>query len=281
MEFAAEPPTGLEGLFGLPAAESREAGKVLNWEKWLKKVEGTPESVVLPPFVRFLYGQTVIQHARIFLMMAQHVALKEQPDLALLLEKMDKGYASQSLGVNFETYFAAQFIINLVSEVEHFLGSAVAAALRLHPEKIGGQTFKLTEIISATSTDELVDRAAKAKLNELMYEKPLDYIKKLSEILSVDAVKLEDHWPAFVELKARRDLGVHSNWMVNEIYLRKLKEAKITTDAKVGDSVIPDFKYLTQAIDDAGYLAETLATLLAEKWMGLSNAEFLQLDHEE
>lgn len=137
----------------------------------------------------------------------------------------------------------------------------------MYPRKMGQQTFKLTEIIDVSSTDELIDRAANAVLNSLMYEKPLDYINKLAEILSIETKDLEQDWPVFVELKARRDLGVHNNWIVNEIYLRKLNEAKVIIKYNLGDRVIPDFIYMNEAMNVCEKLIDNFVNLLAEKWI--------------
>lgn len=237
---------------------------------WVEAFKGTPASIVVPPYIRFLQGLLVLRNAEKFLRIAQQTA-GGHPFLASALAELEQSKESKQLGVKYETYFASHLTVNLVSEVEHFFGSAVSAALRMYPEKMSSQTFKLAEIISADSTDELIDRAANSVLYGLMYEKPLDYIKSLAFILSIETAKLDQHWPAFVELKARRDLGVHSNWVVNEIYLRKLREAKITTPHVLGDRVIPDFGYMSQAMIACNQLVETMANLLGEKWIRVEN----------
>lgn len=235
---------------------------------WSETFKGTPVSIVVPPYIRFLQGILVLRKAALFLRTAQHVA-HEHPHLASALAEIEQSKDSKQLGVKYETYFASHLTINLVSEVEHFFASAVSAALHMYPEKMGGQTFKLAEIISADSTDELIDRAANAVLYGLMYEKPLNYIKSFASILSIETAKLDQHWPAFVELKARRDLGVHSNWVVNDIYLRKLREAEITTTHVLGDRIIPNFGYMSQAIETCEMLVKAMANLLGEKWISV------------
>jgi len=195
---------------------------------------------MVPPYIRFLQGTLVLRKAESFLRRAQAIALAGHSLLSPAYDALDQSKDTKQLGLAYETFFASHLTINLVSEVEHFFGSAVSAALRMHPEKMGTQTFKLAEIISASSQDELISRAAGSVLNELMYERPNEYIKRLAAILSIDVAGLQQHWPAFVELKARRDLGVHNNWVVNEIYLRKLREANVSssTNLEIGSSPI-------------------------------------------
>jgi hypothetical protein len=235
---------------------------------WIEAFKGTPASIVVPPYIRFLQGTLLLRKAYAFLQQAQIAAIDGNPKLAAAVAELEESKDSKQLGMNFQTFFASHLTINLVSEVEHFFTSAVSAVLRMYPDKMGGQTFKLVEILSSSSRGgELVDRAARDVLNGLMYEKPLDYAKKFADFLSIDMKSLEAQWLAFVELKARRDVGVHNNWVVNEIYLRKLREADIKTTYALGDRVIPDFNYMNRASDACDKLIETLANLLAEKWL--------------
>lgn len=237
---------------------------------WIERFEGTPMAVVVPPYIRFLEGILVLRKAQIFLQRARAVALSGHPELSNILDELDQSKDTKRLGLSYETFFASQLTINLVSEVEHFFGSAVSAALRMYPEKMGAQSFKLVDIISANSNDELIDRAARTVLNKMMYAKPNDYIKGLAEILSIETTGLEKEWPVFVELKTRRDLGVHNNWVVNEIYLRKLRETNISSSHKMGDQLIPDFIYLEQATITCSDLVKKMADLLAEKWVPIN-----------
>ena len=63
-------------------------------------------------------------------------------------------------------------------------------------------------------------------------------------MVSIDKKHLIEIWPSFVEMKARRDLGVHNNWVTNGIYLRKLKEIGFADHPSTGMRLIPDFAYL-------------------------------------
>jgi citrate lyase gamma subunit len=234
---------------------------------WVKAFSGSPISIFVPPYIRFLQGQVALRKALAFLIAARKDAIAGNPQLQKLYESIEASSESKQAEITFETFFAATILINLVSEVEHFFGSAIATALRMYPGKMGNQTFKLTEIITASSNNELIDRAASATLNELMYEKPMDYLTGLAEILSINKESMIDVWPGFVEVKARRDLGVHNNWVANPIYLRKLKEAKCKDLPNIGTRLIPDFAYLNEALSICDKLVELMANLMAEKWL--------------
>lgn len=234
---------------------------------WAKGFKGTPFSIVVPPYIRFLQGSVVLHQALTFLKAARHVASSGNLALASILVELENSKDSMQLGLSYEKFFASHLTITLVSEVEHFLSSAVAAALRLYPEKMGSQTIKLSELISATSKEEVIDRAAGTVMNALMYEKPLDYIERFSDIVSIDASKLKKLWPAFVELKARRDTGVHNNWVANEIYLRKIREAGISGSCAIRERLIPDFPYLHNAMESCKDLVGVIVQQLAAKWI--------------
>lgn len=237
---------------------------------WVNAFCGTPLAIVVPPYIRFNQGQIALRRALNFLIAAQNDALAGNPRLQPILEAMNTSTDAKQAGLSYETFFASTSVIALVSEVEHFFGSTVSTALRLYPGKMGGHTFRLTEILAVSSTDELVDRAASAAMHELMYEKPLDYLAGLCNILSIEKKTLEILWPNFVELKARRDLGVHNDWIVNSIYLRKVKEARLTQAPTLGTRLVPNFQYLTESIELCHSLVSAIVNLLAKKWIPIA-----------
>lgn len=231
-------------------------------------------SIVVPPYIRFQQGILMIRKAHLLLYRVEDVARSGHKVLSEIYEQLDQSPDTKALGLSYETLFASQLTINLASEVENVFTSAVGAALRLHPGKMGSQTFTLSDVLSSTSRDELVERAASTVLNSIMYEKPKAYLKRFAALLSVDAEKLQAHWPAFVEMKARRDLGIHNNWIVNEVYLRKLREAGLESPNSAGDRVVPNFSYLIRATEACENLVDALTDLLAEKWIPTrSNSE--------
>lgn len=235
---------------------------------WTKGSKRTPLSIVVSPYLRFLRGILVLRKARDLLQTVRLVAVEGLDSrLAEVFWSLEQSDDAKQLGLTYETFFASHLTVNLVSEVENFLGSAVSAVLRIYPQKMGACAFKLVEIISAGSTDELIDRAAKAVLNEMMYAKPVDYIRRLASILSIDVAPLEESWSAFVELKARRDLGIHNSWITNEIYFRKIRESNISTSHKLEDRLTPDFVYMDVAMNTCQGLVDKMADLLAEKWL--------------
>lgn len=257
-------------LSGAPlseAATDNSITKDLNY--WAETFKGTPLSIVVPPYIRFLQGSILLYKSLTFLKAARDVAANGNSALGKILVDLESSEQSKQLHTSYEKFFASHLTITLVSEVEHFLGNAISAALRLYPEKMGSQTIKLSEIVSASSKDEIVDRAARSVMNALMYEKPFDYLKSLANILSIETEQIEQLWPVFVELKARRDIGVHNDWVANEIYIRKVREARFPKICAVGERLNPDFAYLQNSMDSCKKLVELIANELGRKWIPL------------
>lgn len=113
--------------------------------------------------------------------------------------------------------------LNVISEMEIYFSTLIQIIVREHPKKLGSASFQLTDIIDSESTDVLIERASGEFINKLMYKKPMDYLECICELLSIDMANYLEMWPAFVEAKARRDLGVHNSWICNSTYLRKIK----------------------------------------------------------
>jgi hypothetical protein len=234
---------------------------------WRSAFSGSPTAIFVPPYIRFLQGQVALRKALNFLVVSRTVAKSGFAPLSDLLESLEDSPESKQAQTSFESLFAAALYVNLISEVEHFFVTCAATAIRLYPGKVGSETFRLADVLAVSSTDELVERAADRAMQALMYEKPADYLSGLCEILSVDKKHLVSIWPRFVEMKARRDLGVHNNWSANEIYLRKLKEIGFPDPPSIGSRLIPDFEYLDASIDTCDRLVGEMANLMAEKWL--------------
>lgn len=162
-------------------------------------------------------------------------------------------------------YLMGHFFVAVISAFELFLQDYLYLLIRKYPMRLGSTQFKLSEILDAAGPDSLVHRAAEQLLHEVMYRKPLDYLRDVCEILSIDQSSLKERWKVFVEAKARRDLGIHNAWRCNATYLRKVAESGAATTRKVGDHLAPtfdDFDALQQSLRD---LVHEITLLIATK----------------
>ena len=171
-------------------------------------------------------------------------------------------------------FFLSRLFVSLVSSFEYFLQDTAIVVVSKNPKKVGSSNFTLSEVLDASSTEVLVRRAIDDWLNKLMYKKPAEYLKEFAEVLSINEEPLKARWKTFVEAKARRDLGVHNEWVCNSVYLRKLTEAGVTTEAVVGISMIPDDVYVRKVNLACLDLASRITQLVLDvHWPGTSMNE--------
>lgn len=194
------------------------------------------------------------------------LAHQQQPGIAQVYARLDQ--VLREHGTNVEDHFLSILFIDLISEVEIYLAALVRAVIAKNPHKVGNIQFKLSDVLESPTHEELITRASDAYLNGVMFKKPAEYLSDISQILSIDPSVISDQWPNYIEAKARRDLGVHNNWICNETYLRKIKEAGLTSIYKIGDTVRPDTDYLRQLASLIDTISLRLANAVHVKHIG-------------
>jgi hypothetical protein len=163
--------------------------------------------------------------------------------------------------------FQALLFVSLISALELFFQEIITVIITAYPKKIGSAQFRLSEILDAGSTDELVSHAAEEYTMKLMYKKPFEYLDEISNILSIDSSAVRPFWPAFIEAKARRDLGIHNGWRCNSTYIRKLLEAGISSSLQIGEDAFPsDSDYMNDVANALNNISRAITTALVEKY---------------
>lgn len=153
-------------------------------------------------------------------------------ELGLLFKEMSAKLPEHYLAgrkVNLPEYKVVSFVdsqslISMISEAEAFLQECLVEVICRHPAKIGKETMELKKLAELGTVEAAVRFAAMKYVHEVMYGKPNDYKKEIAKTFSMSEQFLDDLWPIYVEAKARRDLGVHNSWKVNDIYRGKIKE---------------------------------------------------------
>ncbi|KUM51614.1 hypothetical protein [Rheinheimera sp. EpRS3] len=165
-----------------------------------------------------------------------------------------------------EALFASVLFVDLISSVEVYLANIIRIILKRYPKKILNAQFSLTDVLDR-SVDELVSEASEKYIYSLMYKKPKEIIKELCNLLSVDWSVLQDSWNIFIEAKARRDIGMHNNWVCNETYIRKVKESGANVTCTVGDNLIPsEQQYYREVVANVIDFVSVLSAMLSDKY---------------
>jgi hypothetical protein len=142
--------------------------------------------------------------------------------------------ASRAIQVeNYKTvsFVDSQSLIFIISEAEAFFQDVLFEVICRHPEKIDKS--------GATEAD--IRLAGQKYITKLLYKRPNEYKKKLLSLLSAEEDLLDDLWPLYVEAKARRDIGVHNSWVVNETYTGKVNEVGLADSTETELSVDVDY----------------------------------------
>jgi hypothetical protein len=120
------------------------------------------------------------------------------------------------------------FIINVV---EDYLSSNVVRILQAYPRKLlistkgkelgPGATYavEMRDLIDAGSLEAIIRQKAEQRTRDAMYASPIQYMAYFSSVTSI-AVD-EAVWASYAEIKATRDLYVHSDGTVNDVYIDK------------------------------------------------------------
>lgn len=122
-------------------------------------------------------------------------------------------------------FIRSQQFVAMVANLENFLSTVLSLVLRAYPEKVGGESLSILELLKANNIENAIENIIEKKLNALFYASPKEYRKTVENYLSMPTSVLEKHWPLYIEMKARRDVGVHANWANNSRYIAKASEA--------------------------------------------------------
>ena len=122
--------------------------------------------------------------------------------------------------------FASVFVF-LVAQVEAFMVSVCTLVLRYDSRRLKmripgiNHTSKIdtSEIIDATSRDELIDRLIEGEMQAAFYSRPETYFIYLERVIGITCEEeLRNEW---IEIKETRDIIVHNVSIVNDTYLHK------------------------------------------------------------
>lgn len=211
--------------------------------------------------------QAHAQSLNIFLEM-ELAALRGNEELSqsikYVAERLPTSYAGNAEGDRVQSFLIAQTFVSLISEFEAFLVDVMSVVIRKYPNKLGAETFRLSEILELRDPDEITRVAAERFVNSIMYKRASEYRKALADLLSAEANFLEDKWPDYVERKARRDLGVHNGWRTNDTYRRKLIEVGMNPES--AEFVTPTNDYFWDTLTLLSDLADRITQHCGKKF---------------
>ena len=145
--------------------------------------------------------------------------------------------------------FNSAFIM-IVASAEDYLSKIMEYILKTDTDRlkctISGvnmvNSISVVELIDNNKED-IIDSVIKQRLENLFYASPQKQLEYLDKALGISVDK--DIWGTWIEIKARKDIIVHNNGIVNQIYLDKAKEyAKFSK----GQEGLIDIQYFNDTI---------------------------------
>lgn len=127
--------------------------------------------------------------------------------------------------INKDFYYS--IITYLIAIFENFLNQVAFKILKLDSKRLlitisgvnQSRKVELDKIIRSNSFDNLIEDLIKTELVNLFYASPQKYKEYFNKVLSLD---IDDEiWDKWFECKATRDIIVHNNGIINDIYLSK------------------------------------------------------------
>lgn len=144
---------------------------------------------------------------------------------------------------------------SLVSAFEDFIIEVASIILRREPERLHNLKCEY-RVFASLDQDSLTDYLITEKLASLTFGSAREYINKLCNLVCLEKRKVESLVKSFVEMKARRDVGVHNNWVMDERYLRKIAELNIA--APETNYLKPDLDYFSRTYNVCGDMVKII-----------------------
>jgi hypothetical protein len=148
-----------------------------------------------------------------------------------------------------------QSLVFAVSLTEDYMARTLVRVIRAYPKKllisVKGNALRdedvfpidMRDVIRLQNVDNLILEKANQRVRDAMYGSPSQYFSFQKSVLGFGLPEFV--WRGFVEIKATRDLYIHGDGRVNEIYIRK---AGNMARAKIGEVLTIDSEYLNKSI---------------------------------
>ncbi len=140
------------------------------------------------------------------------------------LKGLLKGIAERDLFEN--------FIVTNVSKFESYLFRTLTEVISEYPEKLGVningikpyKTVPIDFVMGSQSIDVLIEKVITDRISSISFATPQQYLQFFQEVTGCKTHGEE--FLDYIEIKATRDLLVHNNKRVNDIYLEKVGDKK-------------------------------------------------------
>ena len=150
----------------------------------------------------------------------------------------------------------------LVTYFENTVAKIFRIDFQRHPGRMSleNKTVAYSILEMSENIQEVRDHLIDIEVNNLMYKSASEWITYLKKNLKLNLDYVTEKLPELKEIIARRNIIVHNDGIVNNVYLSQVKDE----DLKKGDKLTVSRSYIDSAID----LIETIGTaIIIEIWL--------------
>lgn len=174
----------------------------------------------------------------------------------------------------------SQSLVFSISLAEDYIVRCMIRIIRAYPQKLGvsakgrsptdssGVTIELADLLKTDSINSLIAEKADIRVRDAMYAKPAQYHKYIESIFGFKFS--DDVWNTFIEIKATRDIIIHANGIVNDIYVEK---SGAQARFQVGSQIEVDNEYFKNCMTCIKRIYEEIYENFSSKYVTSKNLE--------
>jgi hypothetical protein len=161
-------------------------------------------------------------------------------------------------------FFESMYITGLVSTVEATVADLATEFLKCYPGHLAEKSISLDTLDKAGSIGTAIAVLAEKNANEWSYRRFSEFVGWALGLFDSQARLPDDLIANVTEIKATRDVYVHANGVVNNIYLTKA--ANFARSSLIGGRLGLGHAYVTHAEQTLGGLLDAFETAIPDKF---------------
>lgn len=168
--------------------------------------------------------------------------------------------------INYSEY--AQSLVFAVAIAEDYLQDIMFFVLIAFPKKLlisakgneGDRSISLKDIIDKENIEDIVVDQALLRIHEVMHASPSQYSMYFEKVVGFN---LGENVARYVEIKATRDLLIHNDGLINEIYIAK---AGKFARGDINERISVDSQYFEESVRNLKNISSTIYRGLMDKY---------------
>lgn len=162
-----------------------------------------------------------------------------------------------------KNYLSTSCLEKLVSIYEGYLFDLMKEIYLKYPQKLSSKKqIAISSILEAINKEELVYVVIARELNEIKYQSLDKWHTKLCDLFAVEQID-DNLTKVMVEIKSTRDLIVHNDGIINEIYIEKTKEK---ARGEIGNKISCEGDYFKESWATVVGLMTDIKKLIIDKY---------------